>query len=285
MNYKKHKRAVRPLSAGIYRECGFALLIVLWALVLIVFIVVHVCASGRTEIRISDNLVANAVADAAADGAISEAIYNLSGPKPDQHWPIGAMTHQVKIGHSLVTVSLQDEASWINPNSAPSPLIEALLRTIGRDPTSAQSLAVAIAEWVGSASVVRPQSAILADYRAAGLDYGPPGAPLETLDELGRVIGMTPSILAAIRPHLTLFGPAEPNPASADPIVAQALAQVVNIESWPVANQPPPDLITTRITAIALGLGNARMTRCAVVRFGPMLVHGYEILFWGRVFE
>jgi general secretion pathway protein K len=61
---------------------------------------------------------------------------------------------------------------------------------------------------------------LLAEYQAAGLDYRPPGAPLETLDELGRVLGMTPAILATIRPYLTLYGPPQPNPATADPIVA-----------------------------------------------------------------
>lgn len=286
MKDKTHDGAMRPPSAESYSESrGFALLIVMWALVLVAFIIVHVCATGRTEIRISDNLVSNAVAGAAADGAISEAIFSLSNSKQDQHWSINGRTHEIKIGHSLVTVWLQDEAFWINPNSAPPPLIEALLRTIGKSPSSARSLAAAIAEWVGSAPVARPQSAVLADYRAAGLDYGPPGAPLETLDELGQVIGMTPSILAAIQPHLTLFGPAEPNPASADPIVAQTIFQIANAGSSPVANQPPPDLITTRITATALGPGKACVTRSAIVRFGPMLVHGYEVLFWGRGFE
>ena len=47
---------------------GFALIIVQWTLVLIAFIVTHLTATGRTEIRIATNIVANAVAQAAADG-------------------------------------------------------------------------------------------------------------------------------------------------------------------------------------------------------------------------
>ena len=49
---------------------GFALLIVLWMLVLIAFITMHVTVAGRTEVRIAANLTANAAAQAAADGAI-----------------------------------------------------------------------------------------------------------------------------------------------------------------------------------------------------------------------
>jgi general secretion pathway protein K len=59
-----------PSPADRRRNGGFALIIVLWTLVLIDFIVAHLTPSGRTEIRIANNLVANAVAQAAGDGAI-----------------------------------------------------------------------------------------------------------------------------------------------------------------------------------------------------------------------
>ncbi len=234
---------------------------------LIAFIVAHLTASGRTEIRIAGNLVADAVAEAADDGGIFAAIFNLSDPNPAQRWPLDETVHELTIGNSRVMVRLEDEADRINPNSASPALLEALLRATGSDPESARRLAAVIGEWVGSAPVARPQNAVLADYSAAGLDYGPPGAPLESLDELGRVLGMTPAVLAAIRPHLTLFGPSEPNPASADPIVAAALAAISPAAQAPVpANQPPPDLLTVRITASALGPGNARVMKTAIVR-------------------
>jgi hypothetical protein len=51
----------------------------------------------------------------------------------------------------------------------------------------------------------------------------------------------------------------------------------------PPANAPPPDLLTTPITATAVGRGNARVTRVVIVRFGAMLLRGYDVLYWGRV--
>lgn len=263
---------------------GFALIIVLWTMVLIAFIVAHVTASGRTEIRIAGNLVANAVARAAADGAVFAAIFNLSDPQPEQRWPVDGKARELVIGHSRVLVRLEDEAWWINPNSASPALPEALLRATGSDPETARRLAIAISEWVGSIPVARPQNAVLADYRAAGLDHAPPGAPLETLDELGRVLGMTPAVLAAIRPHLTLYGPPQPNFATADPIVAAALAEISLAEAVPSASQPPPDVLTTRITATAFGSNNASVTRSAIVRFGAMLPAGYQVLVWRNEF-
>ena len=265
---------------------GFALIIVLWILVLIAFVVTHITATGRTEIRIAGNLVANAIAEAAADGAISEAIFSLSDPSPDQRWPIDGAARELAIDRSRVILRLEDEAWRINPNSSSPLLLEALLRAIGTDPESARRLAAAIGEWVGSAAGVRAQDAVLSDYRVAGLDYGPPGAPLETLDELGRVLGMTPAVLAAMRPHLTLFGPPEPNPAGGDLIVAAALALIAQApQAGSAGNLAVPDVVTVRITAIALGPGNARVRRAAIVRIGPMLPHGYAMLAWGAGFD
>ena len=253
----------------------------LWALVLIAFIVAHLTASGRTEISIARNLVANAVSEAAADGAISVAIFNQMDPNPDQRWPLNGETHQLAIGNTRVMVQLEDEAARINPSAAPPPLLEALLRTTGSDPESARRLALAIGQWVGSTAAAQAQSA-QAEYRAAGLDYGPPGEPLETLDELGRVLGMTPAVLAAIRPHLTLFGPPQPNPASADPVVAAALASMGQAAAVPVPpNQPQADMLTVRITASAFGQDNARVTKTAVVRVGSVIQNGYAVLAWG----
>ena len=161
------------------------------------------------------------------------------------------------------------------------------LQEVARRAHEARRTATAISEWVGSAKVPRPPEALVADYRAAGLDYGPPSAPFETLGELGRVLGMTPAVMIGIRPHLTLFGPPEPNPATTDPVVAAALALSSTTGSLP-ARQPivqpgqaSPDNLTVRITALASGPGNARVTRTAVVRTAGTLPQGYAVLAWG----
>src|SRR5579863_3886921 len=187
------------------RQDGFALLIVLWTLVLLAFITSQLVGSGRIETRVASNLIDNAVTDVAADGAVYQAVFNLSDPSPERRWPLDGATRALPIGDCRVTVQLDDEAARINPNVAPPALLESLLRVTGSGQGEAHSLAAAIGEWVGTATAARPVGAMAAEYRAAGLDYAPPGAPLETLGELRRVRGMTPTVYAAIRPHLSLF--------------------------------------------------------------------------------
>ena len=190
---------------------------------------------------------------------------------------------------------VEDEDGFIKPNLASAALLEGLLRAVGADPARAVDLAGAITEWVGSAKVRRRPEELLAEYRAAGLDYGPPRPPprgpddrgaitLESIDELGRVRGMDPRLLAALRPHLTLFGPAVPNFATADPIVTAALdfarANGAPEASTSGSTNANSQFVTARIHATAQGPGSAEVTRIAVVRIAAV-DRGYSLLTWG----
>jgi len=64
-----------------FDERGFALLIVLWTLVLIAFIVAACHRGWTNRVQIAANLSANAAAQAAADGAIYQAIFQVSDPR------------------------------------------------------------------------------------------------------------------------------------------------------------------------------------------------------------
>src|SRR5712691_741359 len=123
---------------------GFALIIVLWACIVVGLIVIHLTAAGRSELRIAGNLAANAAAQSAADGAIYQAIFNLLNPQQDERWPLDGGTHELQIANSRVTVRLDDEAARINPNLAPPALLRALLGAVGSSREEAAAVASAI---------------------------------------------------------------------------------------------------------------------------------------------
>src|ERR1051326_341495 len=253
----------RPSTRIDRQDRGFALIIVLWTLVLIAFIVAPLTGSGRIESRIAGNLVANAVTAAAADGAVFQTIFNLSDPRPERRWIADGTEHELALGDCRLVVRASDEAGRINPNLASPALIEALLRAAGSDTGSARRLASAIGEWVGTPRGAQAQEALLAEYRGAGLDYAPPGEPLETIGELRRVLGMTPQLFDAIQPHLSLFAPAEPDIAQADPIVKAAVTALEG--SAAAAATPAPasqqsNVFAARISVVARGPGNAQAT-------------------------
>lgn len=244
---------------------------------LIAFIAAHLVASGRTEIKIAANLAANAVTEAAADGAVYQAMFRLGDPRPEGGWPLDGTARELAIGECRVTVRLFDEAARINPNLASAALLEALLRVAGSDAASARQLAAAIEDWVGGPATPRGTDEMLARYGAAGLDYAPPGEPIEALDELQRVLGMTQGVFAAIRPHLSLFAPAQPLLAQADPVVIAAMTQIGAVQPNPIPRQL--SVVAARIEALAQGPNNARAARTAVVRVAP-ITRNVAVLSW-----
>jgi general secretion pathway protein K len=65
--------------AAVSSQRGFALLIVLWTMVLLALLVAQFTTTGRTEVQVATNLRANAATEAAADGAIYQTIIDWCG--------------------------------------------------------------------------------------------------------------------------------------------------------------------------------------------------------------
>lgn len=255
--------AAGPRRAGRNGERGFALLIVLWAVALLALIGTRLTAGGRTEAQLASNLRAAAVAEAAADGAVHEAAFHLLDA-PDRRWPADDQPRALRVGAVPVVVRVRDEAGRINPNTAPPELLDALLRAVGADSRAAARLAAAIADWRFPGVQKHPNGAKAPEYRAAGLDYGPPGAPFRSIDELGAVLGMTPELLARLRPHLTVAAEGEPDPARADPVVLAAL-RALGGGQLPDGDEDPGAARAVTVTATAAPAG-ARFTRRATLR-------------------
>ena len=260
-------------------ERGFALLIVLWTLGLLALIGAQITASGRTETRLAANLRGNAVVEAAADGAVHQAMMRLM----QGVWRADAAPHVVRIGPAVVEVRMEDEAGKVNPNFASLPVMQALLRNIGLDPPRAASLGAAIIDWRTRSLNPLPGGAKTPQYRAAGLPYGPASRPFESLDEIGLVLGMTPQVLARLRPLLSVYNDNDVDRAAANPVADQALEES-RLGRGPAAQASIDNgTITATVRAAASGPEGARFTRQAVVRVKSEAASGeppFQILTW-----
>lgn len=253
-------------------DAGFALLIVLWTLVLVALLFAMLTASSRSDAQLTANLRSAAELEAVADGAIHTAVFDLlqRGGAARASMPTVGRLFGADVGVQVV-----DQSGLVNPNVVSPALFGALLLRLGADAGQASRIAAAVADWraPGRRSARRDAKAV--QYQAAGLHYGPPGAPFETLGELGDVFGMTPALLAALAPHLTLYSDGDPDPALADPVVRAALRDAGYGERADRAA-----LQTVRITATAQR-GGARAVRSAVIRTGAGLSgRGWRVLVW-----
>jgi general secretion pathway protein K len=266
----------RTLTAHAGRERGFALLIVLWTMVLLTLLVIDITGNGRTEAQLANNLRANAVLEAEADGAVYDAIFR------EITSPVSPSEMQYATGTGVV-VRVEDQAGKVNPNTASTDLLQALLRRVGMDAHSSGALAAAIADWRESTSQPRPLGAKAPQYSAAGRNYGPPEEPFESIEELSNVLGMTPQILARLAPHLSIYYDGEPVLSLADPVVAAAIKDVVGDQSASSNDTNAVGWRTLTITATAHGPGGSQLRRNAAVQTGTDgAASSYRILTWDR---
>ena len=260
-------------------QAGFALLIVIWSLVLLSFILAHVLSAGRGEVELARNLRAAMEAEPVADGAVQNTIFHLLDPSP-QHWPLQGR-HSIILPGGVADVRIENVAGLINPNTADEALLDAALSLCGLSGNAMATMAQAMMAWRAPAA---PGAQPGAAYQSAGLGYAPPGEPFETNDEIGLVVGMTPALRACILPHVSVYQENDtPSLRAADPFVARVLTLVAertgagNLLTGDDASDDP----TVTITAAAVGRAGGHFTRRATIR----LVSGrrgrpFRVLTW-----
>lgn len=247
----------RPSRRG--RQRGFALLIVMWGLVLPALVCARVLSAGRTEAQLAGNLRDAAVAEDAADGAIFRTIYNIIGAG-EVRWPAQG-NFRATVAGAPVEIAIRNLSGLVNPSVAPPELLGALLQRLDLDKAKAEALTVAIVEW--RAPGPRLLNAKTADYARAGRSDAPTEKPFRSLDDLGAVLGMTPELLARLRPHLTLWWGSDPDPAYADPVVMAALQSLGVVAPSASTAASGRTIQAVEIVATAAGPGGARFSRTA----------------------
>lgn len=300
---------------------GFALILVVWLLVLIGSISVYLVANGRAETAIAYNVRASAAAEALADAGIARIVLNQLDPKPSARWKLDRAAHRFGLPGGSIEIRLEDETQKINVNLAPAALLSALFEVRGLDRAAARRLGAAVADWVSSKQPQGDAAAAADPYRAAGKNYGPPHAPAESLDELQLVLGMTPAIFASAYPYLTIHtSEAAPEGKAAPLVIQRAVTLAAQAErdagdedgepaqaptpapapaqpaAQPPATQAPAPQAPTSGAAQAAGgeerviaaeiIGQSRegglFKRMAVLRLEPDSAKGYVVLDWRR---
>ncbi len=218
---------------GIRRDWGFkdrrgiALVIVLWGLVLLAVIAAAFTTETRTEVTLARNLVENAKAKALADAGVHAAMLGLHRREVEKRWRADGTVYSMASGEGEVSIVIDDEAGKIDLNAAPDELIQGLLVAVGLEAADAQALTAAIADFRDPDDETHAGGAEDAEYRAAGLAWGPKNKPFEAVEELHQVLGMTRQVYALASPGLTVHSRSKGVDVTVAPaIVLQALPGV-----------------------------------------------------------
>jgi general secretion pathway protein K len=255
------------------RSRGFALLIVLWSMVLLSLLFARLVSAGRSEAEIAFNLRAAAQRQAQADGILYSVIFSLLGPAAG-HWRADGAVHRIRLPNAIASVSIKNLDGRINPNTASAALLAALLSRVGADATTAREVSQAIVDWRS------PDAQGLFEapkYLGAGLSYSPAGSPFQSIGELGLVLGMTPDLLAKMAPHLSVYNNDNPNPEDADSVVRRALHDI-GMAALADARHP---LRAVAINVVIVGIDGTEASRGADVQLktssSPL---GFQVLTW-----
>jgi general secretion pathway protein K len=256
-------------------EEGIALIAVLWILTLLSIIVATLSFETRSSSHVARNMVEHAAARAAADAGIQRAILDLEtstgAPTDARRFRTDGTVYAWRFGNCMVRISIRDEASKIDLNRAPEALLAALFASVGVDPAKAQALAAAIADFRDPDNFPRPRGAEEAEYRDAGLPWGPKNAPFQIVEELQQVLGMTAEIYRWVTPDLSVYSVTATFPATADERITRILRQA-GFSSPSLATSPR---VVFSIRAEAKSANGGMFVREAIVQ------RGNWILSWG----
>ena len=205
------------------REGGFALVAVLWILVLVGAIAGALLADARAERRGAANARVTTQARWAARAGLARALYQVDTTltRSATGFALGADSGtalpfvEFAVAGVAVRVVALDARARVNLNLADASQLRRLLVALGVDSREGSSLANAVLDWRDPDQVRRPNGAEVGDYAALRPPSRPKDAPFDAVDELATVLGMTPSIYHRVASHLTVAGDGRVNANSA----------------------------------------------------------------------
>ena len=267
---------------------GFALITVLWAMLILAAIATSILATGRTERRLSATHRGIAELDAVADAAINLTILHLLSQETEDRPPVDATPFTIEFAGYHVAMTAQDESGKIDLNMADADLLRQLLIAAGVDNRAVPALLDKILDWRENGPGKRLNGAKAPEYQSAGLLYGPRNAPFQSVEELQLVMGMTPALYQRLAPSLTIYSQTPwVDPAFAPRDVMSALNGLSGPTTTPT--QPATDAARTggvmvghafTLHAMLQGPDGLRVMRTAVIRLNGTPGAPYGIYRW-----
>jgi general secretion pathway protein K len=185
------------------RSRGFALILVIWALVLLTSLATGFALAIRHEIRVAGDLASIAQAEATATAALHATAFMVSLKEPTQRWQADKRLRKLPWPDADIGVRVQSESGKINVNLAPRELFNGLF-TQFMSPARAEALTDALLDWRDGDDEPEPSGAEQEDYSRAGYAYGPANASFNSVNELRRVLGFDYPTVELLKPYLTV---------------------------------------------------------------------------------
>lgn len=213
------------------QQAGFALMLVIWSLIVLAGMATGFAYAVRHETRVAADLASRARAEAAGAGALSYSVIALSRTDEETRWHADGAEHEIPWPEATIIVRVTSESGRIDLNRAPRELFIGLFEQllVGADHAA---LADALVDWRDRDDEPGDSGAEEREYRRAGYAYIPPNRPYNSVNELSQVLGFNREIVDSLAPYLTIYSRVpRVNAVSADTIVLAAVPQISRSEA------------------------------------------------------
>ena len=183
---------------------GFALILVIWVLVLLSLLAAGFSALVRVESEAGSWLSDQTQLQAVASAAVHRAMLGISVHDKELRWQADAKPRTFHWNGQAVQIVIRSESGKLDINYAPRLVLLGLLQQVGGNADS-DALIDALIDWRDRDNQTSPHGAEAADYQAAGLRHVPSNGPLTSISELSQVMGFSGELVQTLRPFITVY--------------------------------------------------------------------------------
>lgn len=187
------------------RQSGVALVLVLWAIVLLTVMAGSFTLSTRRESGLLHTAKQRSQALALAEAGVYYALLAMWQPEKENQWRTNGSLYEFKLKDADIRVQIRSESGKVDINKADEKLLKSLLESIGLEQEEAESIAANILDWRDSDSLIHLNGAEEREYKDADLSYGPRNKKFQSIEELQLVLGVTPKLYQILEPLTTVF--------------------------------------------------------------------------------
>lgn len=212
------------------RQTGLALIIVLWALVLLTVIGLSFSYAVRVENQTTLALSDRVRAEAAAAAGVRRAILGALSKDRDLGWESDGRVYEIPWPDATLRVSMRSEGGKIDLNAAAPELLAGLFGQVLSEVADVDpdALAAQVVDWRDRDDDRTMKGAEAEEYRALGRENAPRNDRLESIGELTEVLDFDGDLVRRLEPHVTVYSGRPRIDASA--ASATVLASVPDID-------------------------------------------------------
>ncbi|MEJ2453194.1 MAG: type II secretion system protein GspK [Candidatus Thiodiazotropha sp.] len=199
------RRGAVLIAGGPQGQQGIALIMVLWLVVLLTIVAASFATHSRVETRMAGNLVERQKARLLIQTGFSRALLELMAASSDERWKVDGEIHELQQAQGSLRIAIRNAAGLVDLNRASHDVLYNLFSLLSDDQEIREQLVDALNDWRDGDDLKRLNGAEDDDYAHAGLDYGTVDRDLESVDELGYVIGFDQDSVDRLRPYVTVY--------------------------------------------------------------------------------